>query len=431
VDTIKVKRQQLEKERAELQAELKALRLPDGTYDVNSEKLAELRKRNDALGPQVDALKDQEYVQMIDEENTKALEDGRSSVRRPLQSQPVEGGDGAALAGRIAPPMRSLGDMFGDTDECKALAEMNRGERPKGSVRWTMPELEIGPADAVKATMTVAAGFAPANNRTSTVIYSALRRPVIADLVPQVPAPANTQIIFYMRETTFTNGVDAVAEGALKPESALGFTPDSARIEKLATILPVTDEQLRYVPAIRGIIDNRLTLMMMLKEEDELLNGSGTTPHIRGFLNTVGIQTYARNSAVGAEPAADALYRAMTMIRFTAFAEPSGVVMHPNDWQDIRLARTAQDIYLWGPPSEAGIERVWGLPVTVTPAMTENTSLIGDFRLYSEIDRLVGLQIEAGYINDQWARNMQTIRAEQWFTLIVYRPAAFATVTGL
>ena len=65
----------------------------------------------------------------------------------------------------------------------------------------------------------------------------------------------------------------------------------------MATFLPVSDEMLEDVAQIRSYLDNRLRLFVQHAEEDQLLNGTGTAPAIRGSLNRVGIQTGTRSAA--------------------------------------------------------------------------------------------------------------------------------------
>jgi len=106
-------------------------------------------------------------------------------------------------------------------------------------------------------------------------------------------------------------------------------------------------------------------------------------------------------------------------------------VYHPNDWQDVRLATASgSGIYLFGPPSDPGIERIWGLNVAQTTGMPEGTALVGDFNQAALLLR-EGLTMKVGYVNDDLIKNRQTIVAELRAAVAVFRPAAFCEVTGV
>jgi HK97 family phage major capsid protein len=80
---------------------------------------------------------------------------------------------------------------------------------------------------------------------------------------------------------------------------------------------------------------------------------------------------------------------------------------------------------------DAGPERMWGLPVVVTTAQTEDTGLVGDFRQAALYLRQ-GIDVQVSNQHDDYfVRNLLAIRAEMRAALAVYRPAAFCTVTGI
>lgn len=266
-------------------------------------------------------------------------------------------------------------------------------------------------------------------NQRGDLVNMALEDRTVADLMLQGGTDANT--IEYYEETTFTNTAAPVAEGGTKTESTLAYTLRTESVRKIAHFIPATKEALDDVSFLESQIRGRLAFGVQRAEETQLLTGSGVSPQIMGILNRTGIQTQAK----GTDPTPDAIYRAMQLIRGASgsgFAEPTGVVLHPNDWTDIKLLRTADGLYIWGNPSDEGPDRIWGLPVRQTTAITQNTGLVGAFRPWAEVIRREGLTITLSTEHSTFfIENKVAILAESRLALAVYRPAAFATVTGI
>lgn len=277
----------------------------------------------------------------------------------------------------------------------------------------------------LKTLLATATGWTPQVVRGPKLVEFATITPTLLDFIPTVPTDQTG--VAYMEETTFTNNAAETAEGTLKPEAALAFTEKTSLVRKIAVFLPVTDEQLEDIPRLTAILDNRLGFMVRQRLGSQILVGTGAGITLRGVLNVAGIQTQAK----GTDPVPDAVYKAMVKIMTTGQAMPDLCVMNPLDWQDVRLLRTADGIYIWGSPADAGPERIWGLPVVLEQGLTQNTGIVGAFRVFSELDVKKGLVVQTGYNLDDWTKNIQTIRAEMRVAFLLYRPAAFCQVTGI
>ena len=389
----------------------------DGQLNLTKEQIEEVKTRNNELTDIGKALDGVREVERIEAEAKSAYDKWNTEPIRP--TIPNGGNGGREMEGKA---QMSFGERFVQE---KAYLDMIKS----GNFRGNPASSEFNDvAVEVKTTMTTAAGFAPANDRTGIVVVTGTAQIVIQDLIPSITT--NLDAIKYMDETTFTNNAAEVAENAAMAESAIAFTERTQPVEMLGTFLPVTEQQLETAEAVRGIIDQRLMKMYMLKEQSQLIAGSGTTPALLGFLNKVGIQS----QALGGDNVPDCLYKLVTKLRGgggSGFVEPSAFVLHPNDWQAIRLLTDLNGQYLWGSPSEAGPERIWGKPVVVTTAITENTGLAGDFQGYSQIWRKRGARIDAGFQNDDFVKNKLTLKVTGRLALVIYRAAAFGTATGI
>jgi hypothetical protein len=63
--------------------------------------------------------------------------------------------------------------------------------------------------------------------------------------------------------------------------------------------------------------------------------------------------------------------------------------------------------------------------------MTENTGLLGDFQLYSEIFNRRGINMKVSDSHsDYFVKGKQAIRADVRLALVIYRATAFPQVTG-
>lgn len=327
---------------------------------------------------------------------------------------------------------RESGSGSGDTGGGYSTGGQTKsfGEHFTASVAYKGRQGQQGPLSTLdvelKTLMTTTTGFDPEETRTGRLVEFATRPIQVTDLIPSTTTTQGA--VKYMEETTFTNTAAETAEGNQYPEAALAYTEKTSIVRKIPVFLPVTDEQLEDEPQVRGLIDNRLRFMVRQRLDGQILNGNGVGVNLVGILATPNIQTQAK----GGDPTPDAVYKAMVKVRVTGRAMPNATVFHPNDWQDIRLLRTADGIYIWGNPSDAGPERIWGLRVVQSDALPENTGLVGDFANHSELAVRRGVDVQVSNSHGTYfVEGKLAIRADMRVALVIYRPAAFSTVTGI
>ena len=361
-----------------------------------------------------------------------ALDHQRKAKERAeiLAAMKAEGGnvvhpDAPGAKGNETNRVKSSGEVLSESEVYKAFKA--RTIQPN-QIRLENESFTL--QAALKTTMTAAAGFDPFFARTDVVSPYPLRQLRVAELIPIVPTDFDT--VAWMEETTHTNNAVEKAEGAALGEAALAYTQRTTPVELCGVTLPVTLQQLEDVPGLRGLVDGRLTYMVLNRIDSQLLVGNGTTPNIKGYLNWTGVQTQAK----GADSTIDAIFKAITKVRGTTagtgFAEPTGIVMHPNDWEPVRLAKTADGIYILGSPTEAGPTQLWGKPALITSAITEGTGLVGDFTGYSELRTKQGMRVEITDSNEaEFLALIYRIRAFVRLALAVHRPSAYCQVTGI
>lgn len=390
----------------------------EGDSIAVAERFKSLNSEADALALHIETLCSAEKA-------AQDYEARQKGIRNFPHANGGQGGQPANLG-----QFKSLGHSVIEAKSFKAWHESNRG----GGVDLS---IDVLPSDFLakaaqfatigsKALMTTSAGFAPESIRLPGFVEAPTRPIQLLDILPM--GSTNQAAVPYMEETTRVHAAAERAEGADFAESEFAFTERSINVAKITDSLPVTDEQLEDVALVESYINGRLSFGVRQRLDTQCLTGNGTAPNLRGILNTAGIQTQAK----GDDPVMDAIYKAMVKIRLIGRAMPTHSNIHPLDMQAIRLTRTADGIYIFGSPTEAGPTRLWGLRVVENDALTENTALVGSFDpSWIMLFERRGIDIQVGYVGTQFAAGRRTIRADMRAALVVMRPAAFCTVTGI
>lgn len=338
------------------------------------------------------------------------------------------------------PTLLSLGDqIIEDFKSSGSQRGVSRNFQAKGFV--TSQGLSLTPS-GVKATFdSDSTGLDSSRNYVTPpggLVLIEQQRLTIRDLLSAGVTTQNT--IYYPKEDLYVNAADMVGEEGEKPEATLDISSGSAPVKKIAVLIKVTDEMWDDFPMLRDYINMRLRFMVEQREEDQLLNGLGTGDDITGILNTSGILTQAK----GGDTNLDAIHKAITKVRTPASNvggyEPDGLVIHPTDWQILRLSKDSNNQYFGGGPffGEYGVGNymlfppVWGLRPVVTTAIAAGTALVGAFKLGAQIFQRSGVDVKTFDQNEDDVNfNRKTIRVEERLALAVYRPSAFCTVTGI
>ncbi len=256
------------------------------------------------------------------------------------------------------------------------------------------------------------------------------RRPtMIRNLITVGTTDSDT--VKYARQTDYTPVAAETAEATAlttgtKPEAAMGFELVTEAVTTIPVWIPSTRQALADVGQLRTMIESQLRYDIEYRVESEITAGDGTGENFEGILSNSNIQS----QALGSDTRPDAVHKALTKLRLL-FYEPSAAAFHPNDWQEVALSKTSDGVYYWGGPAVAQSQQIWGLPAVTTPAVTEGTSLVGDFR-QAVLWIREGITLYASDSHDDFfIKNLVAVLAEMRGAFGVLRPKAFCKVTGM
>lgn len=230
--------------------------------------------------------------------------------------------------------------------------------------------------------------------------------------------------IEYVQELLFTNSAAPVGELATKPESDITFEMKSAPVATIAHWIKASKQVLADAPMLQAYINGRLMYGLKLKEEQQLLKGSGVGLNLNGIYTQA--TAYANPGVtVQAETPIDRLRLAMLQVALSEF-DTDGIVLNPIDWAGIELTKTTDNAYLFASPTGQVAPTLWGRPVVATQAMTAKDFLVGAFRMgaqgWDREDANIEVSTEDG---SNFVQNAVTIRCEERVGLSVFRPKAF------
>ena len=313
----------------------------------------------------------------------------------------------------------SLGSQFIKSDGFKAMQEGGAGR--------TRMEIKTAIINATGQNQPLVQ-----SDRDMSGIYTTPNRNLrIRDLLPTRTTSSN--LVEFTRENAFTNnagpqvgGSPEAYENVTKPESAITFTLVNEPVVTLAHFIPASVQVLDDSPMLESHINGRLMYGLKLKEETQLLSGTGSNHQLNGLITQA--TAYAARSPLLTNEM-DIIRDAIRQAQASEYS-PDFLVLNPSDWYDIEIVKTgntATDIrYVVGDPRGGMMPpNLWGLPIVITNSISAGTFLIGSRNAAEIADRQMAAIEASREDSTNFRKNMVTIRAEERLALCVFRTEAF------
>ena len=259
--------------------------------------------------------------------------------------------------------------------------------------------------------------FATTYDRT---VVEAARTPlVIRDLFGSETISGSTLV--YLVEGAIEGAPAATNEAAAKPQVHFADpTPKTVSLAKIAAFIKESDEYIHDYAFLASTINGRLLYQHGLVVQNKLIYDLGQTS---------GIQTDTTNWTSGTTAAgfADLLLKAAMDVQDQSGFAADAFVINPTDWYNLRIGKNSNNEYYGGGYFGAqAIPNLWGIPVCVSTAVSAGTAIAGAFKTCGSVVTNGGVRVETTNSDqDDFIKNLMTIRAEERMALAVRRPKGF------
>ena len=228
----------------------------------------------------------------------------------------------------------------------------------------------------------------------------------------------------YYRIGALEGAIGTTSEGGTKARIHIPYTPVTVALDKIAAYLKESDELLSDFAFIESAIRNRGVYEFQKEVENYLIDT---------LLDTSGVQSG------GASISFDNILAAKQDVFADTGYAPDTLLINPADWATLLRSKDNNNQYLLGGPAFGpygnggynGAPKIWGLNVIESAGVPEGECVVGAFRAGAAVISKAneGFRVEVSNSDqDDFIKNIITIRIEERLALAVRVPAAFEIV---
>lgn len=279
----------------------------------------------------------------------------------------------------------------------------------------------------IKADMTVAADFTgeviPAD-RVPGYKFDPTRPVHIRQLLAQ--GSTQSDVVRFVKESGYSNGAAATAEGATLTQSDFDMTASDANVRKIGTYFRISEEMLADTPQLTSYISTRAPEKLLEVEDTQILSGAGTGAQLSGIIGDAA--DFAAGSLAGTVESANEFDVIVASLNQLALANYNAdtILLNPSDFHKILLLKDTQNNYLKDQVYN-GLQPVFmGVKVVLNTAIAAGTFLIGNFSVGTQLWVRDGLNVEFFREDGTNVRDgFVTVRVSERVALTNYLPNAF------
>ncbi len=246
----------------------------------------------------------------------------------------------------------------------------------------------------------------------------------LENIFPTIPTSSNA--IEYTKEASFTNSAAEAAEAAEKGESALTWSLVNMPVSTVAHWLKISKQLASDAPALAAYVNLRMIYGVNQRVETQLAVGNGTAPNISGILDTGNFTAHGfANADLGSAMIKFALVRKIMASLVISGFRADGILLNPADAAQIDIDHFQASTNAARFSTDAnGQARMFGVPVIESAAVTADQVIVGAFAQCGTIHDRESVVVEmSDSDDDNFTKNLVTIRAERRLALTVERPS--------
>lgn len=249
--------------------------------------------------------------------------------------------------------------------------------------------------------------------------------------VRQLLATGSTQsdVVRYVKESGYSNGAAATAEGATLGQSDFDMTAADANVRKIGTYFRISEEMLADTPQLTSYLSARAPEKLLEVEDAQILSGDGTGANLSGIITDAADFDVSASGAfyqsVESANEFDVIVAALNQLALLNY-NADCIMLNPTDFNKILLLKDSTNKYLKDQVYNGLQPSFSGVKVIQNTAIAAGTFLIGNFGVGTQLWVRQGVNVEFFREDGTNVRDgFVTVRVSERVALTNYLPNAF------